>query len=112
MGLLTDIFFGDLSQSFSIDEHRSALKSQAMKQAESSGKLFNATMEIDRLKRQNGELRLAVTALTRFLIDRKVVDGAELEAFVREIDAEDGKIDGALAFPPPPKPGPPKRGPR
>jgi len=102
MGLLSDLFFGDLSQSFSIDEQRTALRAQAMKQAESSSKLSSASTEIDRLKRQNGELRLAVVALTRFLIERGVVNEGELEAFIRKIDGEDGTIDGSLAAPPPP----------
>ncbi|MEK7950726.1 hypothetical protein [Luteolibacter soli] len=104
MGLLSDLFFGDLSQSFSIDQQRDAIKAQAVKQAESSSKLSSAAMQIDRLTRQNGELRLAVVALTRFLIEKRVVDEGELEAFMREVDAEDGKMDGRLAFPPPPKP--------
>ena len=107
MGLLSDLFFGDLSQSFSIDEQRTALKAQAMKQAENSSQLFNAAAEIDRLKRQNGELRLAVVALTRFLIQRGVVNEGELEVFIQEIDAEDGKVDGSLAPSLPRKPSAP-----
>ena len=101
MGLLSDLFLGDLSQSFSIDEHRTALKAQAEKQAATYSKLYDASVEIHRLKLQNGELRLAVVALTRFLIERGVVNESELEAFIRQIDAEDGKIDGSLAASPP-----------
>lgn len=101
MGLLSDLLLGDLSQSFSIDEQRTAIRAQARKQSATNLKLYDASTEIDRLKRQNGELRLAVVALTRFLIQRGVVNEGELEAFVRQIDAEDGKIDGSLAPPPP-----------
>jgi hypothetical protein len=101
MGLLSDLFFGDLSQSFSIDKQRADLKAQARKQAATSSRLYDTSLEIDRLKRQNGELRLAVVALTRFLIERGVVNQSELEAFIREIDAEDGKMDGTLASSPP-----------
>jgi hypothetical protein len=77
-----------------------------MKQAESSSKLTSASAEIDRLKQQNGELRLAVVALTRFLIERGVVDQSELEAFMREVDAEDGTVDGRLASPLPKRAAP------
>jgi hypothetical protein len=101
MGFLSHILLGDLGQSLDIEKTRSAVKDQAMQQARNTSKLFNAGIEIDRLKRQNGELRLAVVALTRFLIERGVVNEGELEAFIREIDAQDGTIDGSLASPPP-----------
>ena len=107
MGLLSDLLLGDLSQSFSIDEHRTAIRAQARKQSATNLKLHDASMEMDRLMRQNGELRLGLVALTRFLIERGVVNESELAAFVQKIDAEDGKLDGSLAFPPPPKPGAP-----
>ncbi|RYD63160.1 MAG: hypothetical protein EOP83_12845 [Verrucomicrobiaceae bacterium] len=107
MGLLSDLLLGDLSQSFSIDEQRSAIRAQARKQSATNLRMHDASMAMDRLKRQNGELRLAVVALTRFLIERGVVNESELEAFIRKIDAEDGKMDGSLAIPPPPKPGAP-----
>jgi len=101
MGFLSHILLGDLGQSLDIENTRSAVKDQAMQQARNTSKLFNAGIEIDRLKRQNGELRLAVVALTRFLIERGVVNEGELEAFIREIDREDGTVDGRLASPPP-----------
>lgn len=107
MGLLSDLLLGDLSQSFSIDEQRTAIRAQARKQSATNLKLYDASMEIDSLKRQNGELRLAVVALTRFLIERGVVNQGELEAFTRQVDAEDGKLDGSLPSVSPPKPGAP-----
>ena len=106
MGLLSDLLLGDLSQSFSIDEQRTAIKAQARKQSATNLKLHDASMAMDDLKRQNSELRLGLVALTRFLIERGVVNESELAAFVQKLDAEDGKLDGSLAFPPP-KPGAP-----
>jgi hypothetical protein len=101
MGFLSHILLGDFGQSLDIEKTRSEVKEQAMQQARNTSKLFNAAMEIDRLKRQNGELRLAVVALTRFLVERGVVNQGELEEFIRRIDAEDGTVDGSLASPPP-----------
>jgi len=107
MGLLSDLLLGDLSQSFSIDEQRTAIRAQARKQSATNLKLYDASMELDRLKRQNSELRLGLVALTRFLIERGVVDAGELETFIRQIDEEDGKLDGHLALPAQPTPGAP-----
>lgn len=47
----------------------------------------------DELARQ----RLAIQALTRFLIKEGMIDPAKLDAFIREVDAEDGEVDGKLA---------------
>ena len=101
MGILSHILLGDLGQSLDIEKTRSEVKDQAMQQAREASKLSTAALDIERLKRQNGELRLAVVALTRFLIRRGVVNEGELQAFIREIDAEDGKVDGGLAPKPP-----------
>jgi hypothetical protein len=101
MGFLSHILLGDFGQSLDIEKTRSEVKEQAMQQARNTSNLFNASMEIDRLKRQNGELRLAVVALTRFLVERGVVNQGDLEAFVHKIDAEDGSLDGSLVSPPP-----------
>lgn len=51
--------------------------------------------------------KLAITALTRYLISRQIVDAADLDAFTREIDGEDGVIDGKLTTISPPPAGRP-----
>lgn len=54
-----------------------------------------------RVAELEGELarqRLAIQALTRFLITKGIVQQAELDAFIQAVDAEDGVVDGKLAI--------------
>ncbi len=55
---------------------------------------------IGRLESELARQKLAIEALTRFLVAKGVVDQSELEAFIAEVDAEDGVTDGRLAIDP------------
>ena len=50
------------------------------------------------LKDELGRHKLAIEALTRFLIEEKVIEEDKLLEFVKELDAEDGVIDGKLTI--------------
>ena len=50
----------------------------------------------DELKRH----KLAIEALTRFLVEKGVVNEGEFESFIEEVDSEDGLVDGKLAVDP------------
>ncbi len=95
MGLLKHILLGDLGQSMDILEAKETMDSLKSRQLTKSSE---TNLEITRLKRRNEQLHLAITALTRHLIAKGVVDPAELATFVDQIDAMDGKADGTLAF--------------
>jgi hypothetical protein len=98
MGWLKHILLGDLGQSIDIMDAKEAMAGQAALQIQQSKGVVGANLEIARLRRRNEQLHLAITALTRHLITKGVVDAAELAAFIDEIDLMDGKVDGALAF--------------
>jgi hypothetical protein len=98
MSWLKHILLGDLGQSIDIMDAKEAMAGQAALQIQQSKHVVDAKIEIARLKRRNEQLHLAVTALTRHLVAKGVVDAAELANFIDEIDLLDGKADGTLAF--------------
>jgi hypothetical protein len=98
MGWLKHILLGDLGQSMDILEAREVMAGQAALQIQQSKRVVDANLEIARLKRRNEQLHLAITALTKHLVAKGVVDAAELASFIEEIDRSDGKEDGMLAF--------------
>lgn len=90
MGWLRQILLGDLGQSIDIQETATAVEAQR-------AALDRRRQELAALEIRTERLHLAVTALSRFLVSKGVIDPTELEAFIRQVDAEDGKIDGKLA---------------
>lgn len=50
--------------------------------------------QIEILVRENAELKLYLSAVVRLLLQKEVVSRAELETIVKELDAEDGEVDG------------------
>lgn len=98
MGLLKHFLLGNLGQSLDILDHAEKTETLEFVQRRHQSQLRVKDREIARLRTRTEKLHLAITALTRFLIDRGVVAEAELAAFLDEVDASDGKIDGKLAF--------------
>lgn len=71
----------------------SALQSHAVSAARATGS------QIATIARLEGELarqKLAITALTRFLIAKNLVSESELQEFIHDVDFEDGVVDGKL----------------
>jgi len=98
MGWLSHILLGDLGQSVDIMEARDATRAQSARQTAQGRELRGQAAEIARLKQRTEQLHLALTALTRYLIDSKQVSAAELADFIRRVDIEDGDEDGRLGF--------------
>ena len=98
MSWLKHILLGDLGQSMDIEDTKEMVAGQAALQIQQSKHVVNANLEIARLRRRNEQLHLAITALTRHLVAKGVINGAELASFIDEIDLLDGKADGTLAF--------------
>ncbi|MDX9755004.1 MAG: hypothetical protein RBU29_13655 [bacterium] len=46
------------------------------------------------LQRENDELKLYLTVITRLLIAKEVIDREEISRLITAIDSEDGQIDG------------------
>lgn len=98
MGWLKHILLGDIGQSMAIEENSEALAKQTAFQSLQSKRLSETNLEIARLKRRNEQLNLAVTSLSRYLIQKGVIDPAEFSSFIDQLDASDGRLDGSLAL--------------
>jgi len=55
--------------------------------------------ELRRLTVENNELKLYVAAIFRLLLDKRYIMPCELDEVIREIDLEDGVVDGQLTRP-------------
>ena len=94
MGLINWIF--DAYQHQRIGEaHREAAQARAEIAAIRSK---GGGIDVGHLERALGELALAVKTLERLILDKGVCTEAELYDKLREIDGEDGRIDGQAPY--------------
>ena len=90
MSWLQDIFSGEVSRS-----EFEAQADMAMLLAESDARsIENCMRTIETLHHRAGAL----------LIEKNIVDKAQLDEFVDQLDAEDGVADGKMPLPPAPTP--------
>ncbi|MDF1753239.1 MAG: hypothetical protein P1U89_10725 [Verrucomicrobiales bacterium] len=66
----------------------------------SSATIRGLRKEVKTLRNESEKQKLAIEALTRFLVEEKIVDQRKLEDFIVDVDAEDGIVDGKLAIDP------------
>jgi hypothetical protein len=100
MGWMRTLLLGDIGNRLDIEdtERDIALMRRANTRLKSSMAYKEA--RINRLEQELGRQKLAIEALTRFLIAKEVIEETDLEAFISEVDAEDGKVDGRLSIDP------------
>ena len=94
MGWLKHILLGDLGQSLDIQETAAEVDAQRA----AMDRLERRQQDLAVLQARTERLHLALTALSRYLISKGVIDPAELEAYLHQVDGEDGVKDGKLAF--------------
>ncbi|MBN8506395.1 MAG: hypothetical protein J0L58_18165 [Burkholderiales bacterium] len=94
MGWLNTLLLGDIGNRLDIGEVEDEVaRMQAALQASWQHKARHED-RLARLERENGELKLCVVALMRELAGAGQLDLGRLQALVRAIDAEDGRLDG------------------
>ena len=98
MGWLKHILLGDLGQSLDIVGTKEALRLQSNVNSQHSRKALSQDQQIAQLKARSERLHLAITALSRFLIDKDLINEDELDSFIKAIDEEDGELDGRLSM--------------
>jgi len=103
MDFLEDILLGGLEHSLAIANQKNTTQKLAQANTEiqriSAVKQAQQTKRISELENQCAQLHLAITALTRYLTDHGLIQESELRAFIEQIDASDGALDGKLTFP-------------
>lgn len=103
MDFLEHILLGGLDGAVALADQKNSAKKLAQATTEIQRKAavnqVQQKQRISELENQCAQLHLAVTALTRFLVDRELIQESELRAFIEQIDASDGATDGKLSFP-------------
>lgn len=100
MGWARTLLLGDIGNRLDIADAEKNIRAMRASQQSATRALKSKEQTIRQLKDELGRQNLAIQALTRFLIEKDMINEAELDDFIAEIDAEDGVIDGKLAIQP------------
>ena len=98
--MMTELLLGEVGNHLKDRENRQEVDTLAQAQEKTRTAQSSQSREVVMLRGQVERQRLAIEALTRYLVNSGVVDEAKLEDFIKEVDAEDGVIDGKLALDP------------
>ena len=96
MGWGRYLFLGDLGQQLDIMDQQKELDRlrSTVTTAHDVGPDWG--LILDRLRRENDELKLYLAAIIRLLKTKEVVTQEEIASIVNQLDAEDGTTDGRL----------------
>jgi hypothetical protein len=100
MGWMRTILLGDIGNRLDIADAEREISAVRAAHNKSVSGLRSRDQQIDAMRDEIGRQKLAIQALTRFLVDRKIVSASELDDFIREVDAEDGVVDGKMSIDP------------
>jgi multidrug resistance efflux pump len=96
MGWARTLLLGDIGNRLDIADAEAGIASLQRAHDRAERELESRERDITVLKQELGRQKLAIQALTRFLIEKGVVATAELDDFIAQIDAEDGVVDGRM----------------
>jgi hypothetical protein len=96
MGWARTLLLGDIGNRLDIADAEAGIASLQRAHDRAERELGSRERDIIVLKQELGRQKLAIQALTRFLIEKGVVATAELDDFIAQIDAEDGVVDGRM----------------
>lgn len=97
MGWGRMLLLGNWGQQMDIEDQRQEIEDLRQQLAVRDAASGSATLQsrIAQLERENGELRLYLAALVRYLGHNGYLDQDEFRTLVEAIDTEDGKADGS-----------------
>jgi len=98
MGWMRTLLLGDVGNRLDIADAEQQIESVRRSNARVRNQLAGKHLEISKLRCELGRQKLAIEALTRFLISKGIIEEAQLEDFIAGVDAEDGEVDGRLSF--------------
>lgn len=99
MGWGRMLLLGNVGQQLDIGDVREEL-ARITSHLQAGGQFDRQTADaLQRLARENAELKLYLAALIRLLASKGVVTSAELTAIVETIDRSDGQADGGYTGP-------------
>ena len=98
MGWMRTLLLGDIGNRLDIGDAEQEIGTLRRAQRDSRMAQAAKTRDLAFLRGEVERQKLAIEALTRFLVTRKVINVEELADFIAEVDAEDGIVDGKLAL--------------
>lgn len=98
MGWMRTLLLGDIGNRLDIADAEQEIGTLRRAQRDSRRAHAAKTQELTFLRDEVERQKLALEALTRFLVTRKIIDEDQLADFIAEVDAEDGVVDGKLAI--------------
>lgn len=98
MGWMRTLLLGDIGNRLDIADAEQEISTLRRAQRDSRTSQAAKTRELAFLRDEVERQKLAIEALTRFLVTRKVINVEDLADFIKEVDAEDGVVDGKLTL--------------
>ena len=98
MGWMRTLLLGDIGNRLDIADAERSVSALRQSQQRTVNNLHARDQQIERLKDEVERQKLAIQALTRFLVQKDLVDEQELQDFIEEVDAEDGVVDGKMSI--------------
>jgi hypothetical protein len=96
MGWGRTLLLGDVGNRLDIADAEREITNLKNEIAESYRKDMSQDELIQKLVRENAELKLYLASLTRLLMKKGAISREELQAVVQAVDAEDGTVDGGF----------------
>jgi len=96
MGWMRTLLLGDIGNRLDIADTEKDITAIRASQNKTVQNLHARDKKIELLELELGQQKLAIQALTRFLIEKEMIDDTELDSFIEQVDAEDGVIDGKI----------------
>ena len=98
MGWMKTLLLGNLDHQMEIEDAKTQIGVNNLRNDLSARNQQAQTRSVASLSAELGRQKLAITAVTRFLLAKGVISQEELEDFIEEVDAEDGELDGQIPF--------------
>jgi hypothetical protein len=97
MGWGRMLLLGNWGQQMDIEDQRQEIEDLRQKLENASGAQDNTTLKsrVAQLEKENGELRLYLASLIKYLGHKGALHQDEFRRLVETIDAEDGSADGS-----------------
>ncbi len=92
------LLLGDIGNRLDIADAEKKISALRQSQRKAVGSLNARDSQINALKSEVERQKLAIQALTRFLVQEGLIDDEALGEFIKEVDAEDGVVDGKMSI--------------
>lgn len=96
MGWARTMLLGDVGNRLDIDDCEANIKELKIALMQMHREDQSQDLELNKLRRENDELKLYLAAVVRLLTSKGVVTTEEVQKMVEAIDAEDGAMDGRM----------------